>query len=253
MINIILLILVGILCGTINATAGGGALLIYPTLITLGVAPVSATATISLAVLPGLVLATYGYRKEIKSSPKIFWWLIIPSTLGAIIGARALIEINPSKFETIIPWLVLSAVLLLMLQTRIHKLIITEKHLVKTNRKLGMPLLFLFVFALAIYGGFFGVGVGLMIIAILGFSSRLKTTFQINGLKSLCLIGVGVVGLVSFTNAGLIDFKYGSLIAIGTGIGGYLGSKYSRHFSSHVVHQFTVFMGIVIVIYLFVK
>ncbi len=253
MINIILLILVGILCGTINAAAGGGALLIYPTLITLGVAPVNATATISLAVLPGLFFATYGFRKEIKSSPKIFWWLIIPSTLGAIIGARALIEINPNKFETIIPWLVLSAVLLLMLQTRIHKLIITDKHLVKTNRKLGMPLLFLIVFILAIYGGFFSVGVGLMLIAILGFSSKLKTTFQINGLKSLCLIGVGLVSLISFFNAGLIDVKHGSLLAIGTGIGGYLGSRYSKHFSAHIVHQFTVFIGIAIVVYLFIK
>lgn len=250
---VLLLISVGVIGGVINAIAGGGAILMLPVLLWAGNSPVSATATISLAVLPGIIAATYGYKKEIQSSPKTFIWLLLPIALGAYFGAKLLIKIDPGQFATIIPWLVLSAVLLLGLQTRIHKIIVTEKHLIKTNRRLGLPILFIAVFILAIYGGFFGVGVGLMIMALLGLSSRIKTTYQLSALKNLLMIGIACIAFFSFINAGLVNVNHGLIIATGSTIGGYSGSRISKYVSSHTVHNVTVLMGIAIVLYLFVS
>jgi uncharacterized protein len=253
MSQIIVLILIGCVSGVINALAGGGAILIFPALLYFGLSSVSATATISLAVLPGLIGAIAGYRKELTQVPKSFILLVIPCLIGAVFGASLLYNIDPKVFDAIIPWLVLSSAVLLATQAKIHKLIVTEKRLVKTNKRLGFPLMILSVTVLSVYGGFFGVGVGLMLLAVVGLSSQIKNTYQLSALKSLYVSVMATTSCIYFVSSGLLNVRYGLTIAVGSAFGGYFGARYSKKISSHMVHNITVVLSFLIVLYLFLR
>lgn len=245
-----ILFLAGFLGGIINAIAGGGAILIFPAFLLAGLAPVNATATISLAVLPGTVSSAFGYKDRLATVPKHFLWLMVPSAIGAAVGAQFLIGINTETFESIVPWLVLSAVILLGLQAKIHRAIISQKQLVKTSSRLGIPILFTSVFILSVYGGFFATGFGLMLLAILGLS-RLKNSYQMSAVKNLCGVALTLVSAAFFISSGLLDLRLGLIAAGGTLIGGYIGAKLSQKVSSHTVHNISLLIGISITVYLF--
>jgi uncharacterized protein len=250
--HFLLLFIPGVIGGMINAIAGGGGIVMYPALLATGLSPVIANATVSFAVLPGAVSAVVGYRTQFAKVAKHFLWLVLPCMVGAFYGARILSTIHPETFATLSPWLVLSAVLLLGLQARINRLIITEKHIIKTTSRIAIPLLYLIVFGLAIYGGFFGAGFGLMMLVVLGFSS-LKSTHQTSAIKNLCGIGIACVAASYFAVHGLLDIPSGAIMATGTVVGGYSGAKLSQKISSHLVHDLTVVIGLIIALLLLVK
>lgn len=240
----ILLFLAGLAAGIINAVAGGGGIIIYPALLVSGLSPLIANATSSLVVWPGTLMSAYGYRDELKNVPRYYIWLALPALLGSIVGAVILTRIDSHSFERLAPWLVFSAVLLLALQSRIHRWLSKQTK----RRKIHwhtMPLMCMTVFPLAIYGGFFGVGFGLMMLAVLGFSS-LKNIHQMNGVKNLVSAVMAIVATVYFAHEGLIDWNSGLLVSIGTAIGGYTGARMSQKVSAHAVHDFTVVTGLII-------
>lgn len=241
----LILFTAGLLGGMINAIAGGGGILMYPALLAVGVPPINANATVSLAVLPGVLSATFGYKAQFRKIPKYFLWLVVPCMAGAFFGARLLASINPETFASLSPWLVLSAVVLLALQARIHRLIVNEKRLVKQVRRLAVPMLFVVVSVLSVYGGFFGAGFGLMMLVVLGFS-RLKNAYQMSAVKNLCGVGITLVASVYFASKGLLDLPSGSMVAAGTVVGGYSGARLSQKISSHTVHDLTVITGLII-------
>lgn len=247
----ILLVGAGILGGMINAVAGGGGIIMYPALLASGLPPIIANATASLVVWPGSLTSAYGYRKDLRKVPRGYLWLVIPCFIGSIIGSVILANTNPVTFEKLAPWLVLSAVLLLATQSRIHRWVTKQSK----RRKIHwhtLPLIYLAVFPLAIYGGFFGVGFGLMMLAVLGFST-LKNVYQMNGVKNLCGVGMAVVSTVYLANKGLVDYGSGITMAAGTAIGGITGAKLAHKVSAHAVHDLTVVIGLVITIVLLVK
>lgn len=253
MLTVLLLICAGAVAGAINAVAGGGAILLFPILLFLGVLPVEATATIFLAVLPGFFGALTGYRQELAQVPKFFLALIVWVLIGAAIGAILLTRVDPDLFADFIPWLVLSAVTLLAFQARIHHIIVTDKHLVKTDKRVGYFALLLVMLLLSVYGGFFGVGIGIMMMAVIGLSSKIKNTQQLSALKVWYVTGIDIVAISIFLSTGLIHLQYGGIMAIGSLAGGYAGARYSRNVSSHTVHNVTVLLGALIAAYLFLK
>ncbi len=250
--HFLLLFIPGIIGGAINAIAGGGGIILYPALLAVGIPPINANATVSFAVLPGAVAATVGYRQHLAQVAKHFLWLILPCMVGAFFGARLLATIHPDTFASLSPWLVLSAVILLALQSRINHIILSEKRLIKTTRRIAVPLLYLVVFGLAIYGGFFGAGFGLMMLVVLGFSS-LKNQYRMSAVKNLCGIGISSVAASYFALHGLLSISSGCAVAAGTIVGGYSGSRLSQKISTHLVHDLTVAIGLIIAIVLLVK
>lgn len=249
--HFLLLLGAGIIGGMINAIAGGGGIIMYPALLASGLPPIVANATASLVVWPGSVTSAYGYRKELKTVPRSFLWLALPCLIGSIIGAMILVRTDPATFENIAPWLVLSAVLLLATQSRLHRWLSTQSK----KRKIHwhtMPLIYAVVFPLAIYGGYFGVGFGLMMLAVLGFSG-LKNVHQMNGVKNLCGISMSVVATIYFSRAGLINYSSGLIMAAGTAIGGLSGAKFAHKVSTHLVHDLTVVIGLIIAIVLIIS
>lgn len=247
----LLLFVAGLVGGAINAIAGGGGIILYPALLASGLSPLIANATSSLAVWPGNVASVYGYRKELKKVPRVYFWLAIPSFIGSVIGCYILVNTQAATFENLAPWLVLSAVILLALQSRIHRWLSKQTK----RRKIHwhtMPLIYLAVFPLAIYGGFFGVGFGLMMLAVLGFSS-LKNIHQMNGIKNVCGVTMAVVATIYFAEAGLISWYEGLIMASGNALGGYLSSRYAQKVSAHLVHDITVVIGLIISAVLLLK
>lgn len=251
MLHFLLLFIPGIIGGAINAVAGGGGILLYPALLASGLAPLIANATSSLVVWPGNVASVYGYRKELNKVPRSYLWLCVPSFIGSLIGCYILVHTRATTFEKLAPWLVLSAVLLLALQTRIHRWLSrqTKKRKIHWHT---MPLIFAIVFPLAIYGGFFGVGFGLMMLALLGFTS-LKNIHQMNAVKNICGITMAVVATVYFARVGLIQWGSGLIMAAGGIVGGYLGTRMAQKVSDHLVHNVTVAIGLVISVVLLLK
>ncbi len=249
--HFLLLLGAGLLGGTINALAGGGGIIMYPALVASGLPPIIANATASLVVFPGSLTATIGYRKELKKVPKGYLWLAVPCFIGSIVGSVILVRTDPSAFERLAPWLILSAVILLATQSRLHRWLSkqTKKRKIQWHT---MPIIYIAAFPLAVYAGFFGPGFGLMMLALLGFTG-LKNIHQMNGLKNLCSVVIALISTLYFTHKGLIDFSSGLTMAAGTAIGGITGAKFAHKISTHLVHDLTVVIGFIIVIVLLVK
>lgn len=249
--HFLLLFIPGILGGMINAIAGGGGIVMYPALLASGLNPIIANATASLVVLPGSASSAFGYRQELRKIPRYYFWLLVPCFFGAMIGSYVLVHTDPGKFERLAPWLVLSAVVLLALQSRIHRWV-TKQSKKRNIRWHTLPLLCLAAFPLAIYAGFFGVGFGLMMLALLGFTT-LKSVYQMNGLKNVCGIVLASVSVAYFSRTGYIHWQSGLVMAAGTTIGGYSGSRLSKKVSAHLVHDLTIAVGLIISIILLIK
>ncbi len=249
--HIILLLITGLIGGAINAIAGGGGIIMYPALLAVGLPPIIANTTSSLVVWPGSLTSAYGYRQELKKVPRSFLWLLAPCLIGSIIGSYVLIHTQAKTFEKLAPWLVLSAVVLLALQSRIHRWL-TRQTKKRQMHWHTLPLICLATFPLAIYGGYFGVGFGLMMLAFLGFTS-LKNIYQMNGVKNLCGAAMALVATIYFAHYGFINWPAGLTMVVGTAIGGLLGSQLSQKISAHLVHDLTVVIGLIISIILLVK
>ncbi|MEO8862776.1 MAG: sulfite exporter TauE/SafE family protein [Candidatus Saccharimonadales bacterium] len=247
----LILIIPGILAGLINSIAGGGGIIMYPAFLAAGINPLMANATSSLSVLPGSATSTYGYKKQLKRLPRAYLWMLIPCLVGSIIGSYILIHTKPTTFEVLAPWLVLSAVLLLALQSRIQTLLAKQakRHKVRWPT---IAVLCVAAFPLAVYGGYFGVGFGLMMLALLGFTN-LKSIHQMNGIKNAFSVGMAIVATSYFAYAGLINWRAGLMMAIGTAIGGYFGARAAQRVPARFVHNATVFIGLIISAVLIIK
>lgn len=223
----------------------------YPAYLASGLTPLMANATASLSVLPGSSASAYGYREHIRKIPKKYWWLLVPCLMGSFIGNFLLVRTQPEFFERLAPWFVLSAVALLAVQSRLHRWLSkqTKKRKIHWHT---LPLLCIFALPIALYCGFFGVGYGIMMLALLGFTG-LASIHQMNGLKNCCGIVMSTISVIYFSHAGLIHWQSGLIMAAGTSIGGYTGSRLSQKVSAHLVHDLTIAIGLVISIVLIVK
>lgn len=239
----IFLFFVGIIVGAMNSIAGGGMLIGYPAMLLAGIPPIIATATTYPIVIPGQLAAIYGYRKHLKKTPKVYFFLIIPLVIGASIGTNLLIRTPASNFEKLVPFLLIGAVLLFSFQPFIHMQI--KRHLSsKYSNFWPFTFLILSIFPLAIYGGYFGVGVGFAFLAFLGFSS-IKSIHKINALKNIATLIIGVTSLSLLAKTNLIDWQSGIFMAIGCGIGGYAGSHYAQKVSSHLLRIVVTLIGLI--------
>lgn len=249
--QLIILFSAGMLGGIVNAIAGGGGIILYPGLLASGLSPLIANATLSLVVWPGNITSAYGYRKELRKVPKSYYLLLIPCFIGSIIGSVILVRTNPHTFEKLAPWLVLSAVVLLATQSRIQHWLSRQSKKRKIHWR-AMPFIYAGVFPLAIYGGFFGVGFGLMMLALLGFS-KLQNIHQMNGVKNLCGIVMSLVATAYFSHAGIIDYSAGAIMAIGTSVGGITGAKIAHRVPQHLAHNLTVVIGFIVALILVIQ
>jgi uncharacterized membrane protein YfcA len=206
--------------GLINSLAGGGGLITFP-LLALVVPPVVADATSALALFPAYPSAVWRTRSKLGEVPRLWLWLfLVTSALGGLVGALLLVWTGDRNFQGLVPWLVFGGTVLFVLEPRLSR-----RGGAQENRGLATaqwPLAVAVVFVVAIYGGYFGAGIGILMISALSLlrMGDVKRVVPLKNLLAGCLRGVAVVVLVIY---GEINWGYGVPMAVGGLIGGYLG------------------------------
>lgn len=241
----ILLLVTGLIVGAMNAVAGGGMLIGFPVLLATGMPALIANATTSIVVLPGQISSAYGYRDYLRQLPRRYLLLAIPTTIGAAIGTYILRHTSVEKFQHLVPGLILAAVVLFIFQPFLHNHAHRHLHGPKKYREQWGPLLLLGLafFPLSIYGGFFGTGIGFIMLAFLGFT-RIHEAHRMNALKNMLAIFIVSTNFLCLVGSGLINWRHGLIMASGNLVGGYAGARGAQKIPSHAVRIVVIIIGL---------
>jgi uncharacterized membrane protein YfcA len=244
----IILFIAGIFVGTMNAIAGGGMLLGFPVLLAMGLPPLTANVTGNVVLLPGQLSAIYGYRNYLRKVPKYYVWLLIPCLAGGVIGAMILRHTSSGQFQDLVPGLVLFAVVLFAFQPLMHFHL--HRHM-RSRSKNHTTLLFIAAALLptAIYGGYFGAGLGFIMLAFLGFT-KIRDVHQMNALKNVGACIITVAALLCLLTTHLIDWRHGLVMAAGNTAGGYYGALFAQRLPTHALRVIVIIVGVSAAAYL---
>ena len=230
--------------GAINSVAGGGSFLTFPALLLAGVPAIPANATNNTAMWLGVLASARGYREEVRMYRTVIVPAIAISLIGAAGGAVLLLHTPPHIFERMIPWLLLFATAVFAISP-----IITRTH---QPKDVHSPWQLAAQFVVAIYGGYFGAGMGIMMLAILTFSA-LPNMNAMNGVKNLLSIAINGIAVVPFVIAGIIDWKIALLMALFSMAGGYFGARIFRRVPSNITRAIVLAIGAGMTAYFFVR
>jgi hypothetical protein len=246
------LLLVGLAAAVgamMNAVAGGGTLITFPALIALGVPPITANATSTVALWPGTMASMWGYRRELVGARRWAVAFAIPSFVGGIAGALLLLYTPERRFAAIVPWLILGATALFIAQRPLMGWLesrgAVRASVQNADGSLSRPSpAFLFYqLGVSVYGGYFGAGAGILMLAALGLMG-LTNIHQMNGLKNW---GGGVMNLVAvvvFAVSGIVNWPVALAMAVGAGFGGFGGSLLAQRVGQDWVRRAIVVIGL---------
>lgn len=250
--DVLLLLAAGVAAGAVNALAGGGSLITYPALLTTGLGSVVANMTNSVSVSAGYLAAAFGTREDHRAIRVSTTGLLLTTALGTAAGGALLMVTPAAAFDKIVPFLVLGAVGVLAFQQRLRGVVGHPRELSKGRRTVAVHTL---VGLGAVYGGYFGAALGIILVAVLGLVIDENLT-RINALKNTLSLVVGVVTAVEF---GLLGSTVGSPVNWGsvavlmpaTLVGGYVGARVGRRLPPRVLRALIVTFGTTVGLYLF--
>lgn len=244
-IEILGLVTAAAIAGAMNAVAGGGTLLTFPTLLFFQTPPVIANATSTLALVIGTAGSVFGYRKHI-ASVKLWLWRFVPaSILGGLIGSALLTRTSNETFSKLVPFLILFATVLFLAQGVFRRYAGLDKRDAKPVAPGAIWGAILFQFAVAIYGGYFGAGIGILMLASLGFVG-LNDIHAMNTVKTVLSSLINLVAAIWFVCAGLIHWPRAGVMTVGAVAGYYLGSHFSQRIPQRRVRQIITLIGFVL-------
>ncbi len=239
--------------GSINAVAGGGSLLSFPALLQVGVLPVNANATNTVALLPGQFTSAAAYRRELRNYRSILLPLLVAAFAGGLAGARLLLATRQQVFLRMVPWLLLAATLLFAVGAPLQRRVFRGSHDVETGlRPWTRVLLPVGIFGVCLYVGFFGAGAGLLIMALLSFAG-IDNVHEINALKTVITSTSNTVAAVTFVLYGAVLWHYGALMMIAASIGGYGSARFARRHKPRGVRILVIAIGCMATAYFFWK
>jgi uncharacterized membrane protein YfcA len=230
--------------GVMNSIAGGGTLITFPVLIWLGLDAKIANATSTVALWPGLFGGLFGFRKELENSSAILLRLGMTCVIGGAIGAWLLIWTPSPTFAQLVPFLILFATLLFMAQGSINRWLRMQP-LVDQPRTSWWWGAIVFQFFSAIYGGYFGAGNGILILAAMGFLG-LHDIHRANGIKNFLGVCINSTAVLSFALSRLVVWPDALLMAGGALLGGYFGASMAVRVGQVAVRRAIVIIGFVI-------
>ncbi|MDQ0325688.1 putative membrane protein YfcA [Rhodopseudomonas julia] len=245
LLDILLLVLAGFVSGAVNAVAGGGTFIAFGALTLVGVPPITANATTSITQFPGYVTSTLAYRRELRKIGRASLPYLVVSVFGGLIGALVLLALDNPQFRAMVPWLLIAATSLFAAGPRVTRAL--------RARDLHSPpwLAWTIQFVVAIYGGFFGAGMGIMMLASLGLTEG-DDFHRINAIKTLLSVVIAIIAIVVFVQGGIVDWSAGSVMLVAVALGGYLGVAAARKFPQTYVRGFVIAVGLVLTVYYFV-
>jgi len=249
----------------VNSIAGGGTLLTFPALVGLHIPPLVANATSTVALVPGALGSLAGYREEVAGARSWVVRFAAPSVLGGLTGAYLLLITPAARFDALVPWLVLGATLLFMARGPAMRL--AAWHRARAARSAPGPAvareaadagalppprwpLLLFQFFVAVYGGYFGAGIGILMLAALGFMG-LTNIHQMNGLKNWGGACTNFVAALAFAASSIVDWPVALAMAAGAVVGGYGGSRLAQRVGQTIVRRAVVCIGLASAVWLF--
>jgi uncharacterized membrane protein YfcA len=230
--------------GAINSIAGGGTLITFPVLIWLGLDPKVANGTSTVALWPGLFGGLFGYRKELANSSTILFRLGLTSVIGGALGAWLLIWTPSPVFAELVPFLILFATILFMVHGEINKRLRLGSIDERPTRLWWFGAI-VFQFFSAMYGGYFGAGNGILMLAALGLLG-ITELHRANGIKNFLGICINSVAVLSFSLANLVVWEDALVMACGALIGGYFGASMAVRVGQKWVRRGIVVIGLVI-------
>jgi uncharacterized protein len=243
----------GLAAGLVNAIAGGGTFFTFSAMVAAGLPPVVANATSSVAVTPGNLSSIWAYRQELRRFLRRFVGLAVVSFLGGAVGAYILTETDNTSFSRLVPWLLLFATLLFMASPKIVALARTlGRHEAQHPSTLARSAGLAFQFLVAIYGGFFGAGMGIVMLAALAITEG-DDFHVINSAKHLCATLIQLVAVVLFILAGLVSWPDAVLMAAASVVGGYLGVVFGRKLPAPVIRWLVIAVGAFLTVYFFIR
>ncbi len=249
------LCLAAFLAGAINSIAGGGTLLTFPVLDwALGggpIAAVRANATSTVALLPGSLGGIWGYRNDFVGTSRWLKWLLLPSLIGGAFGSYLLVAMPAESFKFAVPWLILTASTLFAIQPAIAQWTgIGQPHSEPTFAT--MVVIAGFQFLVAIYGGYFGAGIGILMLSALAMMG-LADIHRMNALKSLFGTCINGLAAVLFIVKGQVDWPFAIPMAIAAVLGGVGGAVVARRLDRRIVRWTVIIVGFSLAIYYFLK
>jgi uncharacterized membrane protein YfcA len=241
----VLLALSAAAAGVINAVAGGGTLISFPAAVAVGMSPLVANATNAVALTPGSIASAYGYRRELELDRPVLRLFLPAAALGGAIGSVLLLVTPQRLFDAIVPALVLFATVLLLYQNLRKKPSEGGAELPAWDLPERPVVAVLMQLAVGIYGGYFGAGMGIMMLAIL---SRVggSNIHRMNGVKSVLGATINAIASVAFLLAGAIDYRAAAVMAVGAIAGGLIGAEGARRVAPQKVRWGVVVIGFVL-------
>ncbi len=251
LVVIIGLFLAGVFAGAINSVAGGGSLISFPSLVASGVPAIPANATNTAAMWPGSLSSAWAYSRETKTNLSLVLTLLVPSAIGALLGAIALVVTPPELFDEIVPFLVLFATVLFATRGFFDRLA-KPKDGAESVTVLGRVWGFVFQLFVATYGGYFGAGIGILMLGSLSIMG-MRDIHQMNALKTILAVGINLIAFFYFVARGLVIWHIAILMTIGAIIGGYYGARLARRVDQRILRVFVVVTGLVVSAWFYVK
>ena len=231
--------------GVVNALAGGGTLLTFPTLLAFGTTPLVANATSTLALVIGTSGGVFGNRQHLQAIAPWLRRFLPVSLLGGLIGSALLTNTSNAVFGKLVPFLILFATILFLSQGLFRRIAGSRLEATESGQAVHLWGAMAFQFAVAVYGGYFGAGIGILMLATLGFLG-MRDIYQMNTLKTILGSLLNLVAALWFIGAGLIDWRRAGVMTVGAIAGYYLGAQYSQKISPARVRQLITAIGFVI-------
>lgn len=247
-------LLAGVAAGTINTVVGTGSLVTFPTLLAIGVPPVVANASNTTGLVPGGLSGTFGYRRELTGRRRTLRPLLVASLLGGVVGAGLLLVLPAEAFEAVVPALVLLAAVLVAVQP-----LVARRLRDRSQRRGGAgggaaPAAAVPGAAglLAVYGGYFGAGHGVLLIALLGLAVE-EDLQVVNALKNAAVTAANAAAALVFVAVAELDWAAVLLIALGSVVGGQVGARVGRRLPAPVLRGIVVALGLLVAVRLAVR
>ena len=236
----LLVVLAGMAAGTINVVVGSGTLITFPVLLAIGLPPVTANVSNAVGLFPGSFVGAYGYRSELTGQRDRVIRLGVAASLGALVGAVLLLVLPASAFATIVPILIVLALVLVLIGPRVSAWV--GRSSTGGPGRVTVPLMVV-IFACGVYGGYFGAAQSVLIMGIFGLMLH-DTIQRQNGLKNIIAGMVNAVAALLFVFFRHVDWQAAGLIAAGAIVGGVIGARVGKRLSPTVLRAVIVVIGV---------
>lgn len=267
--HLCIIFVAGGIAGLMNSIAGGGTIVTFPALILAGIPSIPANATSTMALLPSALGYTYGYRKNI---PAVWNWIklfSLVSIVGGFLGGILLVKTPPAIFDWLVPFLILLATGLFTANSFFQRFIHFEPKKAKegahgTGRESGagtaaraeskhwLASVVIFQFFISIYGGYFGAGIGILMLATLGMMG-MANIHEMNTVKGILGFLINIIAAVYFAMKGLVHWEAAIVMTCGSAIGGFSGAHFAQKIPQHAVRWIITGIGVALTLVMFAK